>query len=198
MQVLNNRVFVQFLNGSPLKDGYDVGGGKKIYIDPSFSPEQHSSVLAKVEESGIKGISKGDIVAVSYQATFRYKLVGETRVYENEITLPDGRDVFDIPFDLVIAVKKGKEYKAIGNYCLLKEKPIVEAKTTSGLILPTLAIEAESKWCEAEFLSGDLEAKKGEIVMYEKAFRNEYEFEWKEKYVVIPKNYIVAKKTEYA
>jgi hypothetical protein len=160
MQLLNNRIFIKFISGGALKDNYDIGDGQKIYIDPSFNPEQHSSVLAKVEESGIDGIEAGDIVAVSYQVAFRYKVVGETRVYENEITLPDGREVFDVPFALVIAVKKDDGYKAIGDYCLLKEKAITEAKTESGLILPTLAVEAESKWCEAEFLSGDLDAKR--------------------------------------
>lgn len=198
MQLLNNRIFIKFISGGALKDNYDIGDGQKIYIDPSFNPEQHSSVLAKVEESGIDGIEVGDIVAVSYQVAFRYKVVGETRVYENEITLPDGREVFDVPFALVIAVKKDDGYKAIGDYCLLKEKAITEAKTESGLILPTLAVEAESKWCEAEFLSGDLDAEKGDIVMFEKPYRSEYEFDWNEKYLVIPKHYILIKKTEDA
>jgi hypothetical protein len=198
MQLLNNRLFIKFLSGGALKENYDIGDGQKIYIDPSFNPEQHSSVLAKVEESGIEGIEKDDIVAVSYQVAFRYKVVGETRIYENEITLPDGREVFDVPYALVIAVKKEDGYKAIGEYCLLKEKAIAEAKTESGLILPTLAVEAESKWCEAEFLSGDLDAVKGEIVMFEKPYRSEYEFDWNEKYLVIPKSYILLKKTEDA
>lgn len=194
MQVINNKLFIQYENGnSPIKEYHDIGDGQKLYIDGSFRPEWHAKCLAFVAESGIEGINKGDKVLVDYRVMFRYKLVGETRIYENEISLPDGRDVFVCDKDFLIAVLRNEEWVAQGKWCLLKEH-LPKDEVKEGVIISSVAQELAQKWIEADFLSGDLDANKGDVVMIERQYRNIYEVAWKEELIVIENTYVVIKK----
>jgi len=194
MVVLNGKLFIQYENGnSAIKEYHDIGDGQKLYIDGSFRPEWHAKCVAFVAESGIEGINKGDKVLVDYRVMFRYKLVGETRFYENEISLPDGRDVFVCSNDLLIAVWRDGEWVAQGNWCLLKEH-LPQDKVKEGIIISSVAQELAQKWIEADFVSGDLDAKKGDVVMVERQYRNSYEIAWKEELMVIENTYVVIKK----
>ena len=192
MKLLNNKLFIKFANGGALKTEYDIGDGQTLYISGEERPEWWSNVIGVVEESGIDGIKKGDTIAVSYQVVFSYRYVGETRLYNNEITLPDGRDVFIVDKAHVLAIKKGDEYEAFGDWCLLKFEEKKDIVTSGGVIVP---FDDSSKWNEAEFVSGAVDCDKGQLVMYEKCYHSEYEFEWKNKYVVLNKDYLNVKKT---
>jgi len=194
MVVLNGKLFIQYENGnSAIKEYHDIGDGQKLYIDGSFRPEWHAKCVAFVAESGIEGINKGDKVLVDYRVMFRYKLVGETRFYENEISLPDGRDVFVCSNDLLIAVWRDGEWVAQGKWCLLKEH-LPQDEVKEGIIISSVAQELAQKWIEADFVSGDLDAKKGDVVMVERQYRNSYEIAWKEELMVIENTYVVIKK----
>lgn len=194
MQVINNKIFIQYENGnSAIKEYHDIGDGQKLYIDGSFRPEWHAKCVAFVAESGIEGINKGDKVMVDYRVMFRYKLVGETRVFENEMSLPDGRDIFVCDKDYLIAVWRDGEWVAKGKWCLLKEH-LPQDEVKEGIIISSVAQELAQKWVEADFISGDLDAKKGDVVMIERQYRNIYEVAWNEELIVIENSYVVIKK----
>lgn len=194
MQLLNNKIFIQYEDGSnPIKEFYTLDDGQKLYISGEERPEWHAKCIAIVAESGVNGIVKGDRVLVDYRVMFRYKWVGETRVYENEITLPDGRDVFVCPNDLIIAVYKEGKWVAYGDYCLLKEH-LPEDKTVGGIIVSNVAQELAQKWVEATFLSGSIDGvSEGDVVKFEKEYRSLYSLGIREEIIVIQNKYIVIK-----
>jgi hypothetical protein len=194
MEILNKKLFIQYENGnSAIKEYHDIGDGQKLYIDGSFRPEWHAKCVANVVESGIEGIKKGEKVMVDYRVMFRYKLVGETRIYDNEISLPDGRDVFVCDNDFVIAVWRNDEWQAQGKWCLIKEH-LPQDEVKDGIIISSVAQELALKWVEGDFISGDLDAVKGDVVMIERQYRNIYEVGWKDEYIVVENAYIVIKK----
>lgn len=194
MKVLNDKVFIQYEDDTPITEYYKLDDGNKLYIAGEYRPEWHAKCVATVVESGVDGIVKGDKVLVDYRVMFRYKWVGETRVYENEITLPDGTDVFVSDKEFIVAVWKGGKWSAVGYWCIVEEC-LPEEELINGVIVDSIAKELSNKWVDGIVIStNDSELKSGDRVVFKKSYRCLYKLGIREDIVVVNSSYISAKR----
>ena len=167
-----------------------------MYIDGTFNPEQWANSIGDVVASGVDGINVGDKVGLLYQAIFDYIWVGETRVHKNMLRMDDGSIYWLIDKSVVLCIIDGNDYKAFGEWSLLRP---IEAKVTHSLLIGVPQVMAKGKYVKGEgrlVSSGEpiKGCEAGDVVMFEEKFRNTYEFGYKNEFIVLRSNILMAKK----
>ena len=200
MRVLNKRLLIKFDNDYALQESVDIGDGMKLYISGEERPEHWANVVGEVVASGVKGIEVGDKVGVSYQVIFKYDYVGDTRIYTSKVVLDDDSVVWVVEYNEILCKIEGDKYIGWGDWVLLRaiendmdEQYSDEAKKiVEGLIVNHKALNPVVKG-RAKFISGDIDCKEGDVVLFEEKYRSKYEFGYKNEFIVLSKDLILGK-----
>lgn len=131
---ITNHVIVQI--DERFNDTVDIGDGKKLFIDTSWSPSEHVRIFGTVIATPIRGNSK-------YSIENRYivpEVLSGDKVYFHYNTLLNQSNKLDdnhwfVPYHSIFCVVRDSKIKMIGGWTLVK--PIIErTDKVNGIIVP--------------------------------------------------------------
>lgn len=191
MKAIGNRLFVTFENDLPFVDKIETEGGT-LYIDGRMRVEHNANSVGEVYSSSVDGIEKGMKIGVHYQVANDYKWVGDTRVWNNVID-HEGKKLFLIEERHILCTFVCGEPIPYKDWVFMKT---IEAQKNSGGLYVFEGVDTRcGKYAKrgcASFYCGDINAQKGDEVMFDESIRSEYDFGKYGEYLVMPSKYIIA------
>ena len=121
---------------SKFTDSINIGGGKKLYIDTSWSPSEHVRIYGEVVATPIRGTSKRSVenryivpeVMVGDKIYFHYN-----SLLNQSLRLDDNH--WFIPYFQIFCAVRNKNIKMIGGWTLVK--PVIDrTDSINGIIIP--------------------------------------------------------------
>lgn len=172
--------------------------GHKIYLVSELpgNREKYATVVGQLHSKGYRckdlNADSGDTVAVSYHVCANYTLKDDgVTVYGNYFSI--GNECLWAADDWTIMAKKvGDKWVAVGDWVLMKETFTQPFYHTS-LALPEMSTSPILNKSEGKYMSGDIDAKEGDVVLFKEDYRSVYEIEG-ENYIVLKKDRIIGKK----
>jgi co-chaperonin GroES (HSP10) len=165
--------------------------GVTLFIDPSFEPEQHAQVNGKVYSLGGRcklNIKEDDEIAISYHMAADYFVDDNGDRKFNRVFNIDDKLVWLCDEGFIMAHKVDGEWKAVGDWVLLKAIPENEIK--SSLIIIPDTITTKYKQGKCTFLSGDLDVPVNSTVLFQEMYRSVYRFKDGTEFVILKKDRI--------
>jgi len=179
MKVNKNRLLVKVQNDKAYIDTI-MCGDTELYFAGHLKAEKNANSVAVVYNSGVDDISEGEVIGISYQAMSDYSWKGsgthKVRVWNNRFETDEGV-FFVIHKRDVICRIKGNEFDAYGNYVLLEH--LEPEKSVNGVHVDLSVQTVDMRIVKPErarFVSGNIPAETGDIIVFKETMRQCYTF----------------------
>lgn len=196
MQTTHNKLVVTIDN--QFQDRIDIGGGKHLFVDTKFNPEEKVSITATVESlprsirNGLGQKWELGWLKVGDKIMIRYDVLAETRDqpdrdsvrYMNRIDL-DGRALWLCDIEQVFAREVNGEWEMLNDYVMLK--PMWDEVVSSGLIIVPEQYRRRRKLGLGRVIAGP---DQGEMVRFNSKMAQEYEYHG-EMILIIRERYVM-------
>jgi len=184
-----NQLFVEV--PEILQSTVTTENGVTLFIDPSFEPEQHAQVNGKVYSLGGRcklNIKENDEILISYHMAADYFVDDNGDRKFNRVFNIDDKLLWLCDESFIMAHKVDGEWKAVGDWILLKAIPENEIKSSFIIIPDTITTKYKQGKCT--FLSGDLDVPVNSTVLFQEIYRSVYKIKDGTEFVILKKDRI--------